>query len=139
MQALLQRVSSAKVEVKNKIIAQINRGLLVFLAIEKNDSTSNVERLTDRVIGYRIFPDEKLPMNVSVQDIDGEILLVSQFTLAADTKKGMRPSFSPTAEPELAEELYNNFLKTLTSNQPVIPIYCICVFTIIVFKVQPSV
>ncbi|MCW9013382.1 MAG: D-aminoacyl-tRNA deacylase [Gammaproteobacteria bacterium] len=99
MIALLQRVKSANVVVNNQEIARIDQGLLVLLGVEKNDSSTEADRLLDRVLGYRVFEDERGKMNLSLQDIDGELLLVPQFTLAADTNKGMRPSFSSAAMP----------------------------------------
>ncbi len=110
MLALLQRVKSAHVSVDKEIIGQIQSGLLVFLGIAKEDTHKNATRLVERVISYRIFPDQDDLMNRSVIDIKGEILIVSQFTLVADTKKGMRPSFTPAALPEQAEELFDYFV-----------------------------
>lgn len=113
MLALLQRVKSAQVTVAGEIVGQIQNGLLVFLGVAKEDTTKNAARLVERVAGYRIFPDENDLMNMSVVDKKGEILVVSQFTLAADTKKGMRPSFTPAALPEEAETLFHYFVNTL--------------------------
>ena len=110
MIALLQRVKHANVTVDEKIIGQINQGLLVFLAVEPNDTTAHAQRLAERVLGYRIFSDDADKMNLSVKDIQGELLIVSQFTLAADTAKGMRPSFTTAAPPALGKELYNYFV-----------------------------
>lgn len=109
MIALLQRVSQAGVIVNKQNIAQINHGLLVFVGVEKTDDEKKAKRLAERVAGYRIFEDEQGKTNLSVKDTSGEVLVVSQFTLAADTKKGMRPSFSDAAAPELAKQLYLNF------------------------------
>ncbi|MCK4869834.1 MAG: D-tyrosyl-tRNA(Tyr) deacylase [Gammaproteobacteria bacterium] len=111
MLALLQRVSHAKVEVADRTIGAIDHGLLVFLAIEPNDDEKTADRLLHRVLGYRIFSDANDKMNFSVQDVNGGVLIVSQFTLAADTKKGMRPSFTSAAPPELGEKLYDYFVK----------------------------
>lgn len=110
MLALLQRVNFAKIEVGNQTIGSIDQGLLVFLAIEPDDTEASVDRLLNRILGYRIFADEKWRMNLSVKDINGGLLLVPQFTLAADTKKGMRPSFSKAASSELGEKLFNYFV-----------------------------
>lgn len=111
MIALIQRVSEAKVVVNNKNIAEIQQGVLAFVGIEKDDSTIQVSRLVDKVLSYRIFADKEGKMNLSVQDIKGGLLLVPQFTLAADTQKGCRPSFSSAASPELGEKLFNEFIK----------------------------
>ena len=97
MLALLQKVTYGRVIVANKPIAEIGHGLLVMVGIEKNDTNSQSDRLLERILGYRIFDDTNHQMNLSVKDVKGGLLLVPQFTLAADTKKGMRPSFSPAA------------------------------------------
>ena len=111
MIALIQRVSEAKVVVNNKNIGEIQQGLLAFIGIEKNDSEAEVKRLLDKVLSYRVFADDDDKMNLSVQDIGGGVLLVPQFTLAADTQKGCRPSFSSAAAPESGEMLFNEFIK----------------------------
>ena len=111
MIALIQRVSEAKVVVNNKNIGEIQQGLLAFIGIEKNDSEAEVTRLLDKVLSYRVFADDDDKMNLSVQDIGGGVLLVPQFTLAADTQKGCRPSFSSAAAPESGEMLFNEFIK----------------------------
>ena len=110
MIALIQRVSEAKVAVNNKNIGEIQQGLLVFVGVEKNDSEQLVSRLVDKVLSYRVFADAEDKMNLSVQDIKGGLLLVPQFTLAADTQKGCRPSFSSAAPPEKGEHLFNEFV-----------------------------
>lgn len=107
MKALIQRVSEARVVVEGQVIGEIQQGLLVLLGVEKEDDESKADRLLDRLIAYRVFADEDGKMNHSVRDIHGELLVVSQFTLAADTRKGLRPGFSTTAEPQRAESLYN--------------------------------
>ena len=99
MIGLLQRVCEAYVEVEGQRVAQINEGLLVFVGIERHDAAAQAERLLERVLGYRVFEDQQGRMNRSVVDIQGGLLLVPQFTLAADTRKGMRPSFTPAADP----------------------------------------
>ncbi|WDD98417.1 D-aminoacyl-tRNA deacylase [Thalassomonas actiniarum] len=109
MIALLQRVSEASVSVENKIVGEINQGLLVLLAIEPGDNEAKAKRLAQRVAGYRIFEDEQGKMNLNVKQVNGDILVVSQFTLAADTSRGMRPSFTSAAAPELSESLYQYF------------------------------
>ncbi|MGD8782981.1 MAG: D-aminoacyl-tRNA deacylase [Thioalkalispiraceae bacterium] len=111
MIALLQRVQHASVAVENKIIAEINKGILLFIGVEKGDSEVNGKRLCERFLAYRVFSDEQDRMNLSIKDIDGGVLLVPQFTLAADTRKGNRPSFSSAAAPELGEHLFNYVVK----------------------------
>lgn len=113
MKALLQRVRQAQVDVDEQTVGAIDTGLLVFLGIEKHDTPSMVDKMASRVAGYRIFADEQGRMNQDVRDIQGGILVVSQFTLAADTRKGRRPSFSSAAAPEQAESLYQAFLASL--------------------------
>jgi len=108
---LIQRVSEAKVIVSGKVTGQINRGILLLLGVQKNDTEANMTRLLHKVIHYRVFPDEKGHMNLSLQDITGELLVVPQFTIAADTKKGLRPSFSSAAKPGEAEFLYDEFVR----------------------------
>ena len=108
MKALIQRVSEASVAVDQAEVARIGLGLLVLLGVEAEDTPAKAERLIERIIHYRIFPDEEGRMNLSLQDCAGELLLVSQFTLAADTRKGRRPGFSTAAEPGLGEALYDH-------------------------------
>jgi len=110
VRALIQRVSQASVEIEGKIIGEIGAGILVLLGVAPEDSASDTERLAEKIINYRIFPDTLKPMNTSLRDIGGELLVVSQFTLCADTKKGLRPGFSSAASPEVAEPLYNDFI-----------------------------
>ncbi|EJL93535.1 D-tyrosyl-tRNA(Tyr) deacylase [Pantoea sp. BIGb0393] len=109
MIALIQRVSRASVSVDDATVGEIGNGLLVLLGVEKGDDEQKAQRLTERVLGYRIFADENDKMNLNVQQAGGSVLVVSQFTLAADTNKGMRPSFSGGAEPAEAERLYEYF------------------------------
>jgi len=109
--ALIQRVTEAKVIVNKNNIGEIQQGILAFIGIEKNDSEACVQRLVDKVLSYRIFADEDDKMNLSVQDIKASVLLVPQFTLAADTQKGCRPSFSSAAPPEEGERLFNEVVK----------------------------
>lgn len=111
MLALLQRVTSANVIVDGEIIGEIQQGLLVFVGVEPQDNSSITERLVERVLGYRIFADENDKMNLNVTDIAGELLIIPQFTLVADTKKGMRPSFSSVASPKIGENFFNYFLE----------------------------
>lgn len=107
---LLQRVTQAKVEVDRQIVGQIDQGLLVLVGVQKHDTIQSVERLIERLLGYRVFADAEGKMNLSVKDINGGLLLVPQFTLAADTNKGMRPSFSSAAPPETGKQLFNELV-----------------------------
>jgi D-tyrosyl-tRNA(Tyr) deacylase len=107
MIALIQRVLEARVTVAGQTVGEIGPGLLALLAVEKGDAPANAARMVERLLGYRVFPDTEGRMNLSLADTAGELLLVSQFTLAADTAKGMRPSFTPAAMPEDAERLFN--------------------------------
>lgn len=109
MIGLIQRVSHAKVEVEGEIVGQIGRGILLLLGVEKEDTPAHADKLLHRVLNYRIFPDETGRMNLSLQDIEGGLLIVPQFTLPADTRKGMRPSFTPAAPPEQGKALFNLF------------------------------
>lgn len=111
MIALIQRVTRAAVAVDEHVVGQIGAGLLVLLGVEKEDCQQKAKRLCDKVLGYRIFSDEQGKMNLNVQQAGGHLLVVSQFTLAADTNKGMRPSFSGGAEPVRAEQLYEYFVE----------------------------
>lgn len=113
MLGLIQRVSRASVTVEEKEVGSIDQGILLLLGIEKNDSQATADKLLDKLLGYRIFADEQGKMNCNVQQIGGGILVVSQFTLAADTRKGTRPGFSTAAPPALAEELYDYFVSRL--------------------------
>ena len=110
MQGLIQRVSSASVTIDQQVYGQINQGILLLLGVQKTDTRESADKLLQKVINYRIFSDAEGKMNLSLQDIGGELLIISQFTLAADTKKGLRPSFSSAAPPEQAEILYDYFL-----------------------------
>lgn len=111
MRALIQRVNYAKVLINNKIHAQINTGLLVFIGIEESDNYEDSSWLAKKIVNLRIFNDSNGVMNLSVKDINGEILIVSQFTLHASTKKGNRPSYIKAAKPDKAIHLYNNFIE----------------------------
>jgi D-aminoacyl-tRNA deacylase len=113
MRAVIQRVTRASVEVKQEIVSQIGRGLLVLLGVEPADSTDDVLWLAGKISRLRIFPDETGAMNLSVQEIAGDLLVVSQFTLFASTRKGNRPSFLQAAAPEQANQLYEDFCKQL--------------------------
>ena len=113
MRAVIQRVSNASVSIGSQIKGQIARGLLVLIAVEDADTTEDIEWLSGKIVRLRIFPDDKGLMNLSVQDIDGEILLISQFTLFASTKKGNRPSYTRSARPEMAVPIYEAFKSRL--------------------------
>ena len=110
MLGLIQRVSEAQVVVDREIIGKISRGLLLLLGVQKDDVEGNVSRMLDKVVNYRVFPDDNGHMNLSLLDINGELLVVPQFTIVADTKKGLRPSFSTAAPPIHAQALYDAFV-----------------------------
>ena len=111
MLGLIQRVSEAQVRVLDEVVGEIGPGLLLFLGVEKKDSLAQVDKLLNKVLNYRLFGDDKDHMNLSLLDVGGELLVVSQFTLAADTKKGLRASFSSAAAPEDAKSLYQLFVE----------------------------
>ena len=111
MIALIQRVTEASVTVDGQTIGAIGKGLLVLLGVEKDDDEAKAQKLRDKVLGYRVFSDDDGKMNLNVQQAGGSVLVVSQFTLAADTKKGMRPGFSSGAAPVDAERLYEYFVE----------------------------
>lgn len=113
MKALLQRVKKASVHVNDNIVGEINRGLLVFIGVEKKDTNSQAEFLANKVSNLRIFEDKNDKMNLSVKDVNGEILVVSQFTLIGDTSKGNRPGFDNAAKPDVANQMYEYFVKLL--------------------------
>lgn len=108
MIGLIQRVSQARVDVDAETVAQIERGILALIGVEKQDNPKKAERLVQRITGYRIFPDGEGKMNLSLHDIAGELLLVPQFTLPADTRKGARPGFSSAATPEVGQQLFRH-------------------------------
>lgn len=108
--ALIQRVTEARVEVGGERVGRIGRGILALVGVERGDAEHEAARLAERVLGYRIFPDPDGKMNLSLTDVGGELLAVSQFTLAADTHKGARPSFSSAAPPHEGERLFNLFV-----------------------------
>ncbi len=118
MRVLLQRVTEASVLVGSETIAQINDGLLVFVGVETKDTEAVVDWLVEKTLGLRIFADADKPMNRSVMDVDGEVLVVSQFTLAADTARGRRPGFSTAASPEKAKLLYDRFVTAARERWP---------------------
>jgi len=111
MIGLIQRVSRAQVDIDGVTVGQIERGILLLLGVEKADTEAQAERLLERVLGYRIFSDVQGKMNLSLREISGELLIVPQFTLPADTRKGMRPSFTPAAPPEQGKALFTYFVE----------------------------
>ncbi|MDA3839769.1 MAG: D-aminoacyl-tRNA deacylase [Patescibacteria group bacterium] len=113
MRAVIQRVSSAQVSVDDSIIGKIDKGLLVFFAVHVDDTEKMIEKMADKILKLRIFEDSEEKMNLSLEDTEGEILVVSQFTLYGDTKKGNRPSFIESARPEKAIPFYEKFVTIL--------------------------
>jgi D-tyrosyl-tRNA(Tyr) deacylase len=113
MKAVIQRVSQASVTIDNEVVAQIQQGLLVLVGIEDADNQEDINWLTSKIANLRIFGDENELMNLSLKDIDGEIIVVSQFTLHALTKKGNRPSYIKASKPEIAIPLYESFVKQM--------------------------
>ncbi len=118
MIGLIQRVSKASVSVDNKIIANIDKGILLLLGVEKEDDNENAKQLLNKVLNFRIFEDNHGKMNLSLLDINGELLIVPQFTLPADTKKGTRPSFAKAAPPEKGLEYFNQFVALAKQKTP---------------------
>lgn len=110
MRAVVQRVDYSSVKVDGKIVGEIDKGLLVFLGIGEKDNTNDLEYMVDKILGLRIFEDDLGKMNLSLKDINGEILVVSQFTLYGDVRRGKRPSFTESAKPELGERFYEEFI-----------------------------
>ncbi len=113
MKIVVQRVKEASVQIGNEISGTINKGLLIFLGIEHEDGQEDIDWLVKKIINLRVFPDNEDKMNLSLKDIEGELLVVSQFTLHASVKKGNRPSFTKSGKRELAKKLYEDFLETL--------------------------
>lgn len=111
MIALLQRVRAAHVDVAGNTVGAIGPGLLVFVGVERGDSETSADRMLERLLGYRVFADSEGKMNLSVRDVSGGLLLVPQFTLAADTRAGMRPGFTPVATPADGERLFRHILR----------------------------
>lgn len=120
MISLIQRVSEASVTVNGEITGQIGRGLLVLLAVQPDDSVATVSRMAERVLGYRVFPDDQERMNRSLLDEGLELLVVPQFTLAADTRKGMRPSFTRAAPPEKGRAYFGQFVAKCAESLPAV-------------------
>lgn len=118
MKALIQRVRHARVEVAGEIVGAVDQGLLVLVGVEREDDRAKADKLLGKLLAYRIFADDEGRMNRSLSDIGGGLLLVSQFTLAADTRSGLRPSFSSAAPPALGEELYVYLLARARQRHP---------------------
>ncbi|MAM05019.1 MAG: D-tyrosyl-tRNA(Tyr) deacylase [Flavobacteriales bacterium] len=116
MRIVIQRVLNSSVSINNKLHAEIKNGMLIFVGIEHEDTTNDVNWLVNKILSLRIFADSKNMMNKSIFDINGQILVISQFTLHAKTKKGSRPSYIKAAKPKVAIPLYNNFLDELSKN-----------------------
>lgn len=115
MRAILQRVLNASVKTDGKVIGQIDKGLLVFLGVGQGDTEQDLKYIADKCIGLRIFSDSEDKMNLSVTDIDGQMLIISQFTLYGDCRKGRRPSFASSMEPVKAKEMYEQFIEYVGS------------------------
>ena len=113
MKVVLQRVSSASVSIDNKVVADIQTGLLILVGIENEDNQEDINWLTSKIANIRIFEDDNQVMNLSIKDIEGDVIVVSQFTLHANTKKGNRPSYIKASKPEVAIPLYENFVQQL--------------------------
>lgn len=120
MKALIQRVKRASVEVDSEIVGSINHGLLALVGVEKHDDATTVEKLLHKLLHYRVFSDADGKMNQNLQQVNGGLLLVSQFTLAADTRKGLRPSFSSAAPPAQGEELFDLLVSKARATWPTV-------------------
>lgn len=120
MKALLQRVSQARVDVAGETIGAIDQGLLVLIGIEPQDTPASADKMLHKLLNYRVFSDADAKMNLSLTDVNGGLLLVSQFTLAADTKSGMRPSFSKAASPALGAELFGYLVTKARTSHPTV-------------------
>jgi D-tyrosyl-tRNA(Tyr) deacylase len=120
MKGLLQRVRGARVEVDGKIVGSIDQGLMVLVGVEPQDTLASADKLLHKLLNYRVFSDTDGKMNLSLRDVAGGLLLVSQFTLAADTKSGMRPSFSKAARPALGAELFDYLLNQAKNSHAVV-------------------
>ncbi len=116
MRIIVQRVNNASVEVEKEVVAEIKKGILIFLGVGTEDDEKDLEYMINKVLGLRIFQDQADKMNLSIEDINGEILVVSQFTLYGDVRKGKRPSFTASAPPDIGEKLYEEFLDRLKTS-----------------------
>ena len=121
MKGLIQRVSSASVSIDGEVVGEIGSGLLLFLGVEKTDGAAEQKRMLERILDYRVFPDDQKRMNRSLRDCGSDLLIVPQFTLAADTRKGSRPSFSSAAPPEPGEYWFNAFVEAARGEVDVAP------------------
>ena len=117
MKAVIQRVKKARIEIHGRVVSQIEKGILALVAIQKKDSAADAKKLSSRLLHFRIFPAAKGKMNMSLKDTKGSILLVPQFTLAADTNRGSRPSFSGAAEPTYAATMFDTLIEETRRNQ----------------------
>ncbi|WP_152226862.1 D-aminoacyl-tRNA deacylase [Pseudomonas sp. SCB32] len=120
MKGLIQRVRGARVEVEGEVVGAIDHGLLVLVGVEPEDSEESVNRLLHKLLNYRVFGDDEGKMNLSLSDVGGGLLLVSQFTLAADTRKGLRPSFSSAAPPERGAALFDLLVEQARARHPLV-------------------
>ncbi len=120
MIGLLQRASAGRVEIDGRTVGEIDRGLVVLVGVVPEDTEAKAERLLERLLGYRVFPDDSGRMNLSLRDIGGGLLLVPQFTLAADTRKGTRAGFSRAADPQLGERLFKHLVQRAEQSHPLV-------------------
>ncbi|MBI3773693.1 MAG: D-tyrosyl-tRNA(Tyr) deacylase [Gammaproteobacteria bacterium] len=120
MIGLLQRVTQASVTVEGEVVGAIQRGLMVLIGVERGDNEAQADRLLERLLGYRVFPDAEGKMNLSLRDIGGGLLLVPQFTLPADTQKGTRPSFTPAAAPDEGRRLFDYLVTVAHAAHPIV-------------------
>jgi len=118
MITIIQRVTQASVSIEENTVGKIEQGIMALIAVEKNDTEKSVQRLLERILNYRIFPDADDRMNLSLKAIQGGLLLIPQFTLAADTNSGNRPSFTPAASPEQGQLLFNHLLSLAKQSYP---------------------
>jgi D-aminoacyl-tRNA deacylase len=116
MRAVIQRVKKASVRVKNETLGSIERGLLVYLGVSKHDDLGDISYIADKILNLRIFKDDNDKMNLSVLDVKGDVMVISQFTLYGDTRKGRRPSYNDAADPQNAEDFYNKFILYIAEN-----------------------
>lgn len=116
MIALIQRVSESRVEVDGKVVGQIGKGLNILLGVAQDDKEEDIKKLVDKVLTLRIFEDENRKMNLSLLDVSGEVLVISQFTLVSNLKKGRRPSFETAAKPDVAKRLYEEFVRQISNH-----------------------